>query len=87
MNTIFQINSDELDNRFIESVKALFKNKKLIISITEDIDETTYLLQSENNAKRLFDALAEIKSNSNLVSVNSIEELESVIKNAKNSYN
>ena len=87
MNTIFQINSDELDNRFIESVKALFKNKKLIISITEDIDETTYLLQSKNNAKRLFDALTEIKSNSNLVSVNSIEELESVIENAKNSSN
>lgn len=87
MNTIFQINSDELDNRFIESVKALFKNKKLIISITEDIDETTYLLQSKNNAQRLFHALTEIKSNSNLVSVNSIEELESVIKNAKNSSN
>ena len=87
MNTIFQINSDELDNRLIESVKALFKNKKLIISITEDIDETTYLLQSKNNAKRLFDALTEIKSNSNLVSVNSIEELESVIENAKNSSN
>lgn len=87
MNTIFQINSDDLDNRFIKSIKALFKNKKLIISVTEDIDETAYLLQSENNAKRLFEALEDIKSNKNLVTVNTIEELESLVDNAKNRSN
>ena len=87
MNTIFQINSDELDNRFIESIKALFKSKKLIISVSEDIDETAYLLQSKNNAKRLFEALDEIKQNKNLITVNSVEELEILVKNAKNSSN
>ena len=81
MNTIFQINSDELDNKFIESIKALFKSKKLIISVSEDIDETAYLLQSKNNAKKLFDALEEVKQN------NSIEELETLVNNAKNSSN
>ena len=87
MNTIFQINSDDLDNRFIESIKTLFKNKKLIISITEDIDETAYLLQSEDNAKRLFEALEDVKRNKNLVSVNSIEDLESLVVDAKNRSN
>lgn len=87
MNTIFQINSDELDSRFIESIKALFKNKKLIISVSEDIDETAYLIQSKNNAKRLFESLEEVKQNKNLISVNSIEELEILVKNAKNSSN
>jgi len=81
MNTIFQVNSDELDNRFIESVKALFKNKKLIIFIAEDVDEAVDLLQSKNNAKRLFDALEDIKSKKNLTSVNSIQELESLVNN------
>ncbi|GIK59113.1 MAG: hypothetical protein HND39_04675 [Ignavibacteriota bacterium] len=87
MNTIFQINSDDLDNRFIESIKALFKNKKLIISVTEDIDETAYLLQSEKNAKRLFEALEDIKRNKNLVSIKSIEDLESLVVDAKNRSN
>lgn len=87
MNTIFQINSDELDNRFIESIKALFKNKKLIISVSEDIDETSYLMQSKNNAKRILDALEEANQNQNLVTVSSIEELETLVNNAKNSSN
>ena len=87
MNTIFQINADDLDNRFIESIKTLFKNKKLIISVTEDIDETAYLLQSENNAKRVFEALEDLKSNKNLLTINSIEDLEIVVNDAKNSPN
>lgn len=87
MNTIFQINSDELDNRFIESIKALFKSKKIIISVSEDIDETSYLLQSDNNAKRLFDALDDVRQNKNLITVNSIDELETLVDNAKNSSN
>lgn len=87
MNTIFQINSDDLDNRFIESIKTLFKNKKLIISVTEEIDETTYLLQAENNAKRVFEALEDLKSNKNLLTINSIEDLETAVKDFKNSFN
>ena len=87
MNTIFQINSEDLDNRFIESIKALFKNKKLIISITDDSDETAYLLQSKKNAKKLFDALEDIKSKKHLITVNSIQELEALVTNAKNSSN
>ena len=87
MNTIFQINSDDLDNRFIESIKALFKNKKLIISVVEDTDETAYLLQSEKNAQRLFKALDDIKHNKNIVTVNSVEELESIVDDAKNRSN
>lgn len=87
MNTIFQINSDELDNRFVESIKALFKSKKIIISVSEDIDETSYLLQSDNNARRLFDALDDVRQNKNLITVNSIDELETLVDNAKNSSN
>ena len=87
MNTIFQINSDELDNKFIESIKVLFKNKKLIISVSEDINETTYLLQSKNNAKKLFDALEDVRQNKDLITINSIEELETLVNNAKNSSN
>ncbi len=87
MNTIFQINSNELDNRFIDTIKSLFKNKKIIISITEDIDETDYLKQSKENFNRLQDALNDVNQRKNLISVNSIEELESLINNAKDNPN
>jgi hypothetical protein len=79
MNTIFQINADELDGKFLDTLKKLFKNKKLVISVMEDTDETTYLLQSESNSKRLFNALDEIKTKKNLIFINSVEELEALV--------
>ncbi len=79
MNTIFQINADELDGKFLDTLKKLFKNKKLVISVMEDTDETAYLLQSESNSQRLFNALEEIKTKKNLMFVNSAEELEALV--------
>ncbi|MBI5729713.1 MAG: hypothetical protein HY963_01115 [Ignavibacteriales bacterium] len=79
MNTIFQINADELDGKFLDTLKKLFKNKKLVISVMEDTDETAYLLQSESNSQRLFNALEEIKTKKDLMIVNSVEELEALV--------
>jgi hypothetical protein len=42
MNINYQLNANELDIKFIKSLKELFKNKEIIIHIT-DISDSNYL--------------------------------------------
>ena len=42
MQTIYQINANELDQTLLESIKAQFKNKEIEIVVSER-DETDYL--------------------------------------------
>ncbi len=68
MEVAYKIKADELDSNFLESVKKLFKNKTLYISIaTETEDETAYLLSNEKNAKRLLNAINNIENKKNIV--------------------
>lgn len=57
MYTSYHLNSNELNADFLESVKKLFKNKRITISIEEEMDETEYLLSTDANRKHLEDAL------------------------------
>ncbi|MFM2225548.1 MAG: hypothetical protein RJA07_1750 [Bacteroidota bacterium] len=53
MNSTYHISEKELTIEFLKTIKALFKNKNLTVSITEEIDATDYLLASEANKKHL----------------------------------
>ena len=76
MNATFNLNANELDENFLESIKKLFKNKKISINIeiAEIEDETTYLLSNEKNAKRVLNAINNIEQKKNLIYKN-LEEL------------
>lgn len=77
MQAAFQLNANELDMDFLESVKKLFKDKKLTINIVvdEEMDETEYLLSSEVNAQRLIDAIKTIENKRETLVYKTIEEL------------
>lgn len=66
MHTIYQVNADELDQSFLDSLKAMFKNKEIEIVVYER-DETAYLLRSPANRERLLNAVREVEQNQNLV--------------------
>jgi antitoxin YefM len=53
MQTIYQINANELDQNLLDSIKALFKHKEIEIVISER-DETAYLLRSPANREKLY---------------------------------
>jgi len=74
MYTTYHLEANDLDNRFIESLKVLFKDKTIEIIVSK-VDETAYLLQSEENKKRLLQAVQHINNQQNLVPVSFDEEL------------
>ncbi len=73
MYSIYRLNANELDIRFIEGLKKIFKNREIEIAVY-DFDETEYLTKSPANKKRLLEAIENVKNNKNLVTVN-IEDL------------
>lgn len=66
MQTIYQIKADELDESILESIKALFKNKEIEITVTER-DETAYLLRSEVNREYLLRVVEDVENNRNII--------------------
>jgi antitoxin YefM len=66
METIYQLNADDLNEDFLEGLKTSFKHKEIEIVVYER-DETAYLLRSPTNRSRLLEAVADVEQNRNLV--------------------
>jgi antitoxin YefM len=69
MSTVYRLKASELNNHFLEQIKATFGDKE-IERIVSECDETEYLLKSEVNKNRLFKAIENVKDGQNLVEVN-----------------
>ncbi len=69
MQISYRLNANELDNNFLESLKAAFQNKEIEIVVCES-DETAFLLQSPANKMRLLTAVKNIQNRNNLVELN-----------------
>ena len=66
METIYQLNADELNEDFLEGLKASFKHKDIEIVVYER-DETSYLLRSPANRARLLESVTDIEQSRNIV--------------------
>lgn len=66
MQTIYQINADELDQKILESIKVLFRNKEIEIVVSER-DETAYLLRSPANRELLLNAVRDVEEDRNII--------------------
>ncbi|MBI4931558.1 MAG: hypothetical protein HY841_12385 [Bacteroidetes bacterium] len=69
METTFRIKTSDMDKKFLDMLKKLFKKKEIEITITDaDADETSQLLSDSKNRTHLIEAIEEVKRNKNLVS-------------------
>ncbi len=66
MQTIYQLNADELDANLLESIRAQFRHKEIEIIVMER-DETEYLLSSPANREKLLRAVADVEAGRNIV--------------------
>jgi antitoxin YefM len=74
MQTIYRLKASELDNNFLEGLKATFGDKEIEIIVYE-VNETDYLLKSDANKVRLLKAIENVNNKTNLVEV-SLDILE-----------
>jgi antitoxin YefM len=68
MQSVYRLNANELDDRFLESLKALWGDREIEIVISE-ADETAYLMNNEANRQRLLKAVNDIEQRHHLVEV------------------
>ncbi len=69
IQTIYQINAGELDEKLLQSIKVLSKNKEIEIIISER-NETEYLLHSPANREYLLRAIKDVEANRNIITPN-----------------
>lgn len=69
MVTTIQTEADKIDNQFLEAIKTLFKNKRIKVTIEDEIDETEYLLNNESNKEFLVRSIEQAEDG-NLISFN-----------------
>jgi antitoxin YefM len=74
MQTIYRLKASELDNNFLERLKATFGDKEIEIIVYE-VNETDYLLKSDANKVRLLKAIENVNNKTNLVEVSPLLSL------------
>ncbi len=73
MTATYQMDVDELILELISSIKSVFKNKTINITVTEAFDETEYLLSSPANKAHLEKSIKDIADGKGIIM--SVEEL------------
>jgi hypothetical protein len=61
MTTTIELNANELNGSLLKSLKAMFKGKKIRLTIDAELDETEYLNKSEANRIALEKSIAQLK--------------------------
>jgi antitoxin YefM len=74
MQSVHRLKANELDDHFLESLKAQWGDREIEIVISE-ADETAYLMRNEANRQHLLKAVNDIEQRHNLVEV----DLEAIL--------
>ncbi len=64
MEATFKIKSEKFDYSFVEKIKSLFDSEKILkVTVSDEMDETEYLLSSEKNALMIAESLQQFLRN------------------------
>jgi antitoxin YefM len=66
MQSVYRLKANELDDRFLESLKTFWGDREIEIVISE-ADETAYLMATEANRRHLLKGIEDVKQRRNLV--------------------
>ena len=73
MVTTYQLNTRELGNSFINSLREAYPDQNIEIMVCEQ-DVTEYLLSSPANREHLEKAIENVKQGKNLINFDSLEQ-------------
>ena len=74
MQSVYRLKASELNDRFLQGLKATYKDKEIEIIVCE-VNETEYLLKSKAKKQRLMQAIENVEDRTNLVEVK-LEDME-----------
>jgi hypothetical protein len=79
METVIRLKLDELNQSLINSIKSMYKNKKIEIIIHDIESETEYLRKNKNNHKFLLKQIDLVNKNKGMkiFSVDEFKKLDS----------
>lgn len=73
MYTVYKLNAQELDMRFITALKTIFTDRDIEIAVCDadmcEEDETAYLLSTPANREHLLSAIKHVDQHEHLISV------------------
>lgn len=73
MYAVYKLRADELDQRFLDTLKSQFQDREIEIAVCEATesaeDETAYLLRSPANRERLLRAMENVAQGRDLVAI------------------
>ncbi|MEA2559401.1 MAG: antitoxin YefM [Acidobacteriota bacterium] len=73
MYALYKLRADELDQRFLDTLKSQFRDREIEIAVSEAVDstedETAYLLRSPANRERLLRAIDNVAQGLDLETV------------------
>jgi antitoxin YefM len=69
MQSVYRIQAKDLDDRFLENLKALWGDREIEIVVSE-ADETSDLMVNEANRQHLLKAIGDVENRRNLVEFN-----------------
>ena len=73
METVFMLNTRELGNSFINSLKDAYPDQNIEVRVRGQ-DETEYLLSSPANRERLEKAAKNVEQGNNIISFETLED-------------
>jgi hypothetical protein len=59
MEAIYKLKANEINENLMDTIKKLFKGKEIIITVSSEPDETTYLTMNPANEKHLMESMAQ----------------------------
>jgi antitoxin YefM len=71
MQSTYRIHADELTDDFVQAIKVAYRDREIEIIISDDVDETDYLMSTPANRDHLLRAIENIKNHTNLVQMSS----------------
>jgi antitoxin YefM len=71
MQSTYRIHTDELTDDFVQAIKVAYKDREIEIIISDDVDETDYLMSTPANRDHLLRAIENINNHTNLVRMSS----------------
>jgi len=66
MYATFRLTKEDINASFLQTLKSLVKSGEIEVSVSE-ADETSYLMKSPANKKKLLSSIKNIKAKKNLI--------------------